>query len=248
MKSDLLVKMNSAEVTLICLPFAGGNKYSYLELFKYLPANVRPITLEPPGRGERVRENLLSDMYAMSEDLLLKVVDQVSQPYAIFGHSMGAILAYLLTQQIRKANLPLPIHLFASGNAGPSYKRASKYSLLTKDRLKQKLIELGGSPEELLEDDSLFQFFESIIRADFHAVETFQYRKSVPFNIPISVMMGEEDKYTVEDAELWLRESSHPVDIQLYPGGHFFLFEHREKVCKYIEQKLLPISAINYEV
>ena len=132
-------------MNLFCFPFAGGNVCSYRGLGQSL-GRVVVTTFELPGRGRRFREPSLHDLDAMVEDLYRQVRPGLRKPYAFYGHSLGASLAYLLTRRtITEGDLP-PRYLFVSGQKGPAVRIDETRHLLPKEAFRDMLIKLGGSP------------------------------------------------------------------------------------------------------
>jgi surfactin synthase thioesterase subunit len=230
------------KINLFCLPFAGGSKYSYRGYTEIAPQFLNIIPIEIPGRGSRFKENLLTDIDKMVDDVFNQISDRLSHPYAIYGHSMGSLIGYLLTKKIIKENLNQPLHLFFTGCVGPSVRnKETKRHLLPKDQFLQKIKELGGSPDEILNEPELMGFFEPILRADFQAVETYEYEEPIAFNIPIDIVIGIEERATYEGALAWQKETTYPVEIRQFPGKHFFIFEYEHEIIKIISSKLNSI-------
>ena len=200
---------------------------------------VNIIPVELPGRGKRISEPLLSDVQSMTDDLFLQIKTPIMLPYAFYGHSLGALLGYLLVKRILHGKLPPPLHLFFSGRAGPSVQDKDKdiYALPKKEFI-QKLKEYDGSPREILDDDSIMGFFEPILRADFKAIGSYVYEKSTPFEIPITVMIGDKENTTYEEALEWQDETSRGISVRQFPGGHFFIFQHFPEIGKIITHTL----------
>ena len=221
------------------MPFAGGSKHSYRELSKLAPPNMKVHAIEIPGRGSRTNEPLLESCQALVEDVFLQIKDKLDQPYAIYGHSMGTLLGYLLTQKIREENRRQPLHLFLSSGLGPSiFHTKPRYHVMGKKEFIQKLGNLGGIPPEVLQNEILLNFFEPIFRADFKAIETYQYVKSTPFNIPITVMIGSEERISREQAQTWQKETIHPIELLEFPGGHFFINDYFFQIMDLISTRL----------
>lgn len=223
------------------LPFAGGSKYSYTS---FLPeankCGIGIVTVELPGRGGRFKEELVTDVHALANDIFNQIRHMLTPPYAIYGHSMGALIGYLVTRKIYASALPMPAHLFFSGCGGPSFKEDTPPNhLLEKQAFINKLKELGGCPDEVLGDDYILEVFEPIIRADFQAVETYQYQDALPLNIPVTVMIGSEEHTSVEEAETWQRETTHPIEVLVFPGNHFFIFGKELELMHIMKKKLL---------
>jgi surfactin synthase thioesterase subunit len=223
------------KLNLFCLPFAGGNKYSYRGYVKHSPPNLNIIPVELPGRGARFKEPLLKDAHAMANDVLKQIEPLLGEPYAIYGHSMGTLIGYLLTKKIISKLFPKPKFLVFTGSGGPSVRQTEPVRyLLPKDKFIQKVRELGGCPEEILQDENMMIFFEPILRADFQVVETYQYTASPPFDIPINVMIGLGEKVNYEQAMAWKNESTARVEVRQFPGKHFFIFDYEREITEII--------------
>lgn len=228
-----------SKTNLFCLPFAGGSKYSYNEYTKVAGHHVNLIPLEVPGRGGRVREQLLTDLNAMVDDIWFQIKDRLQERYAIYGHSMGTMIGYLLVKKILRGSQPPPVELFFSGCGAPSIVRdRTPRHDLPRQQFIEKLMEYGGSPDEVLTNESLLSFYEPILRADFKALENYKYQPSAPFNIPITVMIGLEEKTTYEEAEEWKKETLSDVNIHQFPGRHFFIFNYPREIMQIVSEKL----------
>lgn len=234
----------SNEINLFCLPFAGGSRYSYHSYKELSPPFLNFIPLELPGRGTRIRQALLTDINLMVDDLFSQMQPLLDKPYAIYGHSMGTFLGYLIAKRIVDTNLyNKPLHLFFTGCRAPSVaSRDTKRHLMPKAQFIEKLKEYGGSPDEILNDKDLTDFFEPIIRADFRGIENYIYQETEPFDIPITVMIGLDEPVTREDAEAWQKETSVPIEVHQFPGKHFFIFENQENIVKIMARSLQQLA------
>ena len=221
------------------LPFAGANRYSYYEFSKKSTDQLLFIPLEIPGRGRRFKESLLDSIDSMVNDIVCQLNVNPTEKYALFGHSMGAIIGYKLIHHQIKNNLPMPIHLFVSGSAGPSFinKHEILYNL-PKDEFFKKISELGGIKPEVQNDNELLDFFEPILRADFKAVETFQHVESPKLNLPITVLAGDSEVITNEQLLLWQEETIQSTETIIMKGNHFFIFDHVDEIIKLVLLKL----------
>ncbi|MDZ4679099.1 MAG: thioesterase domain-containing protein [Saprospiraceae bacterium] len=223
---------------LFCIPFAGGNKYSYTGFQRIAPSHLELIALELPGRGKRLTEECLTHVDQMVADILPIIRQHAGQPYAIYGHSLGSLLAYLVAKKIIKENLPRPLRLILTGRGGASVKRMDtpRY-LLEKEAFIESLREMGGM-SEVLESEELMEFFEPIIRADLQAAETYEYEAATPFDIPVTVMIGDGEGITIEEANAWQSETTSPIVLNVFPGNHFFIFDHEQEIMQIIGDQL----------
>jgi len=230
-------------MNLYCFPFAGGNAYSYRGLGESL-GRVVVTTFELPGRGRRFREPSLHDLDAMVEDLYRQVRPGLRRPYAFYGHSLGASLAYLLTRRtIAEGDLP-PRYLFVSGQKGPAVGKDETRHLLPKEAFRDMLIDLGGCPPEILAEPELFDLFEPVLRADIAALATRRYEAADPLDVPIQVMTGRGDDVSEQDAMQWQRETTREIRLAQFPGGHFFIHQHWSEIRRLMSWCLASIEVL----
>lgn len=230
----------SESKTLFCIPFAGGNAYSYRPLEAHLSPPIKVVPLEPPGRGRRIKESPLSSLPAIALDLIDSMRPSLNQPFALFGHSMGALAAYEVTLRLREEHLPTPVHLFLSG-IGPPHclDRESRWHELPPEEFIKKLTELGGSPAAVLAHQELMEFFVPIIRDDFRMVADYRPDPGFPLQVPITVMIGSAEQTTRDKALEWSGLTTSECRFKHYEGGHFFLFDHLPDICSQIYSTLM---------
>ncbi len=225
---------------LFCIAHAGGDVRIFSGLAKQLSKNIDLIALERPGRGKRVREVLLQNMDAMVEDLVKQVSSHFEEPYAVYGHSMGARLGYLICRRFLAEGRTLPRHLFVSGCRAPSLTVTEKDTWkLSSEDFWAHLRNMGGCPEELFSYPLLMNLFEPILRADFKALSTFVYEPQQPMPLPISVMIGDREAVSAADAKQWQQESTFPITLKIFPGNHFFINQHWPVVADFIKSSLI---------
>jgi len=226
------------------LPYAGGHSLVYRNLKQLLEPNVQLVALEPPGRGKRMKEALLTDINLMAQDLYAQIKEHsAGREYALLGHSMGALVAYLISCQSENETPRQILHLFCSAHGAPSVPKVSdddpnpRYKA-TSEEFWAYIESLGALPPELKAHEELMSYFEPIVRADIQALECYRYQpRNRPLNIPITVFYGTTDVETPVNALLhWQRESASPVHYIPQNGGHFGFFEQIETVAKKIRE------------
>ena len=193
-----------------------------------------------------MKEPLLREMEAMVEDLCGQITARVQGSYAIYGHSMGALLAYLLTKRLLRSGRRPPLHLFLTGCRAPSVLREHKRHLLPRDEFLAELKTLGGSPDEILADPVMMDLFEPIIRADFQAIENYRYQPSEPLALPITVITGKQECISREDAEAWRIETTGKVRLLTLPGKHFFIYDHEQLLMRLIGEEIYNLQCAFY--
>jgi len=227
------------KINMFFLPFAGGSFYSYRDFRKYLPEHIAVTATDPPGHGRRMREPLLTDIHDMTEDIFRSIKDSLNEPCAIFGHSMGSLLGYLLCKKISDAGKYAPLHLFVSGRYAPSVESREKdLHKLPRNEFIRKIKTYGGLPKEVAESEELMDLFVPIIKADFQAVSEYRYEPSEPLDIPLTVMIGEEEDTSYEEALRWQEMTARKISVRQFSGGHFFIFDHLPEIGKLIAEHL----------
>lgn len=215
---------------LFLLHFAGGNAYSYQFLLPHLSA-FEAIPLELPGRGKRMRDALLKNYDEAVDDLFQQLTTKRNgDDYLIYGHSMGARLGLSISKKLEEKGDP-PLGLVASGNAGPgSESEEPDRHLMPHDEFIASLKELGGIPEEVLENKELLDFFEPVLRADFELIEKNKSEQYYPIDTPIYAVMGQDEK-TSDQIEGWNKFTTSTFNHHLWPGNHFFIHDHATRLA-----------------
>jgi surfactin synthase thioesterase subunit len=219
---------------LFILHFAGGNKYSYQPIINHF-GKFSVEVLELPGRGRRMKEDLLYDQEKAVEDLYQQIAGRIPRvDYLIYGHSMGATLGLKLAKKLIAEGLP-PKGLFVTGNPGPGIENEVIRHNLPREEFIKELKKLGGVPDEVFQSEELYNFFEPVLRADFKIAEENASKAAPLVNIPIYAVMGEEEDY-VEDLKNWKKFTTSTFECEVWPGNHFFIFENGEKLAERINR------------
>lgn len=222
---------------LLCIPFSGGSALSYRELGPSFDS-VTVSTFELPGRGRRFAEPLLRDCDAMARDLLRQMRAHLHEPYVLYGHSLGSLLAYLVARLARQQGLPAPRALVVSGGRAPTRTVNRGWHLLAQDEFQGVLRRLGGCPPAVLAEPELMALYEPILRADFAALAGYRHQVAEPFDFPITVLIGRDDEVCDDDARAWQRETLLPLELHCFAGDHFFISRHwpdiRQMVCAHM--------------
>jgi malonyl CoA-acyl carrier protein transacylase len=241
-KRDVQRRPDAKKKKLFCLTYAGGDYRSFIHLDNRFQ-QVQLVPFEYSGRGRRMSEPLLPDIELMADDLYVQISPHLHEPYALYGHSLGARLAFLLCQRIRQRKGTLPEHLFVSGEPGPSLATKEKNTwTLPSQNFWQHLKDMGGCPTELFQFPDLMHCFEPIIRSDFQALSSYTYRKEAPLDLPITVMVGDHENVNLAEAKLWQQETKHLLTVFVFPGDHFFFKQHWAAITELVETSLRDTS------
>ncbi len=168
-----------------------------------------------------------------------QIKSDLNKSYSLYGHSMGALLVYLVAHRIQQEGYHPPRHLFLTGCRAPvTLKKDRTTHQLPADEFWRKIEDLGGLPDGIVRDRTFMEYFEPILRSDFKAVETFVYTPTAPLSIPISVIVGTEENMTDDDLDGWKQETTAAVKIRKLPGNHFFIFQHEREIMRQITHEL----------
>jgi len=232
---------------LFCLPFAGGGASSYRGWGRWLPSDLELCALQLPGREARFGEPLLRDMEAMVEGTLQAVAPLRDLPFAFFGHSMGAVIAYETARRLAELGGPQPGLLAVSGRAAPFLTgKMPPMHELDDAAFVEGLRRLEGTPAEVLENAELMELILPVLRADFRAIETYRWREGPPLRAPLLVLGGESDPDTdPASLQAWAEVTQGGCRSELLPGGHFFLNEQRERVLALLREELDTLDSLH---
>lgn len=224
---------------IFAFPFAGGDSYCYRDFQKKI--TEFPIeTLALPGRGKRFGDRCLENIDAMADEAIQQFQLAKCNDFLFYGHSMGAIIAYRTTLKLKSLNLPEPKLLFFSGRKGPSLNtgKGNRHKLPSKE-FRLELEKLGGCPKEVLDNKELMEIFEPILRADFKAVETYQYISAQPLTQKITLFHGKTDHFSKEEILTWQQETLQPIEFHEFEGGHFFIQKEWGAIATIIKNQLI---------
>ncbi|PRY00904.1 thioesterase II family protein [Allonocardiopsis opalescens] len=232
-----------AEFRLACLPHAGGSASYYHPVSAALPERIEALAVQYPGRQDRRAEPLVPDLAELADGLHAVLLAWTDRPLALFGHSMGALLAFEVADRLRRSGAP-PAALFVSGRRAPSrWREDEAVRELDDDGLVAELGRLGGVEPELLADPALRRLVLPVVRADYTAVETHVYRPAEPLDCPVVALTGDRDpRVEPEEAAAWAAHTTGPFELHTFAGGHFFLNEHRERVVELVAERLLAVG------
>jgi len=233
-----------ASVSLLCLPCAGASATMYLRWRRLLPRWIRIVPVELPGRGSRLAERLVEDFDALVAQICAEQADALRGGFAIFGHSMGALLAYGMTRRLRSMGRALPLALLASGSAAPSQRDAERFAGKTDDAsLTADLRKQGGTPEEVFASAELMRITLDVLGADYRVCEGFRYPGKAPLPMPVHVFAGREDDIDAARIHTWSAEAGGVFTLDWFDGGHFFIRQHETAFLAALSQRLGQVIA-----
>ena len=233
-----------ARLRMFCFPYAGGGASAYRGWAGALPADVEVCPVQLPGRESRLREAPFTRLEPLVTATADALVPHFDLPFVFFGHSMGGLIAFELTRELRRRGAPEPLHLFASGRRAPQVPdRDEPIHDLPEEQFVERLRELNGTPEEVLQHAELMRLLTPLLRADFSVNETYEFRPGEPLEAGISAFGGLGDaEVTKEDLEAWREHTRGRFRLRMMPGDHFFLHSARELVTDAVARDLAELA------
>jgi medium-chain acyl-[acyl-carrier-protein] hydrolase len=215
---------NNPLLRLFCFPYAGAGASIYRLWPNHLSENIEVVAIHPPGRAHRLREPSRTRIEAMVESALCILEPLTDRPFAVFGHSLGAVVAGEFARALQTQGRP-PAHLFVSSRPAPRGPEQQLHQLPHDDFIAAVNARYQGIPKEILAHPEVLELLLPSLRADIEALETFRLGVDRPkIACPTTVYGGEFDQ-TVSRADLewWNEETAEPCRIRVFPGDHFYL-------------------------
>jgi medium-chain acyl-[acyl-carrier-protein] hydrolase len=230
----------SPKIRLFCFPYAGGGSAVYREWNKFLSPDIEIFSVLMPGREQRFSEQPFHSLEELIHSLMESIQPYLDIPFAFFGHSMGALIAFELAREIYSEWGISPVHLFVSGKSAPqTIQDQPPIYNLPRDKFLEKLQDLNGTPNEVLQNQDLIDLYETMLRADFEICDTYRYIPGPPLNCPISIFGGLQDTVTKERLCAWRSLTTSLCAVCMYEGDHFFIYKQRENLLQVIQEELL---------
>ena len=221
------------QLSLFCLPYAGAGAAVYRAWRHRMPACIELIAFDLPGRAIRHGEPPVSDWGQLIDVVVADAQRHVAEPFAIFGHSMGALVALELAHAIRARHGRSPIWLGVSGCQAPVRRKLDlKWLTCDDDAVREELRSLGGTSPELLENRDLLDLLVPALRADFHLCGSYRPPHREPLRCPMLVLGGTQDAISdpPDNLAAWSVETLGQCDVVMIEGDHFFIHDQVDAV------------------
>jgi medium-chain acyl-[acyl-carrier-protein] hydrolase len=224
---------------LICIPHAGGGVASFRGWAERLHAAEVGI-VQLPGRGSRLRDPLVQSLGDAATGVADAISGSFPRPTVLFGHSLGALIAFEAARRLRERGWPL-LALFVSGRRGPvlADPQPAIAHLPTGDFVRQVRQRYDAVPDAVLADPEMMQLLVPGLRADFAMLENYRYEPGPPLPCPIVACGGSADPHASRlELEAWKSETKSRFGVHTFAGGHFYLHDEREAVTALIANQL----------
>jgi medium-chain acyl-[acyl-carrier-protein] hydrolase len=236
----------SGRTRLFCLPFAGAGASVYRSWRGGAPSlEICPVQL--PGREERFREAPQRRLDELAALLVGELGPRLDEPYALFGYSMGALLAFEVAHRAVAAGRLPPVALFAAAAAAPHLQdRREPLHRLPDADLVAALRRMDGTPPEVLGEAELLELLLPVIRADFEVCETWTPAARVPLACPIVAFGGSADPTVPSDRlDAWAEVTSGAFRAVRFAAAHFFLRSHEREILARVQETMTALARGN---
>lgn len=229
-------------VRLFCLPYAGSGASVFRSWQAVLGDKIEVLAVQPPGREMRLHETPYDSMDALVSAVHAALMTRLDErPFAFFGHSVGALVAWELTRAMEHDGGPLPMHLFVGAARAPHCEAPEKLLYnLPRDELLVELGRLNGTPEEVLGNDEVMDLFLPMIRADFTITDCYRRSDARPLGVPLTLFTGDEDpEVPAHKLDAWEEIAGPGFSRVDFGGDHFFLHREQKRLLAIIADTLL---------
>ncbi|MFJ6379396.1 thioesterase II family protein [Kitasatospora sp. NPDC092039] len=234
----------AAAARLVCFPHAGGSAGYFHPVSAAVSPYAEVLCVQYPGRQDRRGEPGIVSIAELADRLYEVLRPCADRPLTFFGHSMGAVLAFEVARRFARDGLAAPAHLFVSGRRAPSVHREERVHLLSDEELLAELLVLGGTSEQVLADPELREMILPPLRSDYTAIETYPGAAGAVLDCPVTALTGDADsRVTVEEVRAWSGHTRGPFDLQVFPGGHFYLADQAPAVLGLLISQLVGAPA-----
>lgn len=233
------------KIKLFCIPYSGASASVYTVWKKYLPEQIALYPIELSGHGKRVKAPLYDNLEQAVKDVVISILKQLKkgEPYAIIGHSMGALLAYEVYYKLMELGVHQPCHMFFSGRKAPQdQKEQTAFYAASDDEFLKIVYIYGGTTPAVMQNKELRELFLPMLRSDFKITETYVWKeREAKIQCPITVINGKSDT-SVANADMghWRQCTQDTCSILECYGDHFFLVQDPEKMAGILAQQLRP--------
>lgn len=224
---------------LFCLPFAGGGASAFGAWIKELrEAHIVVCPIQLPGREEKIMEAPYTDMKELIRDLLEQIEQFRDYEIYLFGHSMGAKLAYEVAKGLEQEQIKVR-KLIVSGSRVVHIPEPNPICRLPDKEFEEEIARFEGTPKEILENKELLAFFLPMLRADFTMDETYYVDEIRKLNCPIVAFGGIDDQEADEAAiSRWTEYTDNDFGYQMFSGNHFFIRDYEEDVLLSVKRAI----------
>ena len=230
---------------LICFPYAGGGPSLFRGWPLELSQQVEVCAVQLPGREARMKEPPIGDLRRLVVELADAIEPSLDRPFALFGHSVGGLVAFEFARELRRRDGVEPVHLFVSGCPAPELSDDDRLSELPDGEFLERMRRFNGTPREILEHAEMMELVLPTLRADFSLRDTYRHRAESPLGCAISAFGGMADRAVgVDKLNPWSAHTAGGFQLWLFQGDHFFVRTAQAAVVEAVKLLLQPYMSL----
>lgn len=239
----------TAQLRLFCFPYAGRGASLFRNWSDSLSPQLEMCAIQLPGRENRLGERLfnrIADVVQMAAQNFRPFLDK---PFALFGHSMGAVICFELARRLRSQYEVSPVHLFISAHRAPQMPDPNPpiRHLPDEEFIAEIQHRYDGIPREVMQNPDLLELLLPTLRADVEMLETYTYEPERPLACPITAFGGREDpEASYEELTAWRVQTQGSFEIEIFPGNHFFLQSAQPQILRAVSEDLTRSAGRSY--
>ena len=227
-----------ADTVLVCFPHAGGSATFYASMARALAPAIEVLAVQYPGRQDRRATPCIGDLGTLAAAVLPSIMPWTGRRIALFGHSMGAVVAFETARRLEEAGVDIA-SLIVSGRRAPSRHRDEVVHRRDDEGMIEELKSLAGTDTAVLGDEELIRMVLPTIRGDYRAAESYHYQPGTPLRCPVAALTGDNDpKAGLDEVEAWQEHTAGRFRFRQWPGGHFYLFQYQAEVLDLLRSEV----------
>ncbi|OON72403.1 thioesterase II family protein [Streptomyces tsukubensis] len=227
----------------LLFPHAGGAATYFRPFAAHFTEDLDVSAIQYPGRQERLREPFVTTIESLADQVIRELEPLLGTPLLLFGHSMGAAVAYEVARRMGSQGYP-PRGLVVSGRRAPSTTREEAVHRGTDEEVLAEIARLDGTSRQLLHEPDIVRMVMPAIRNDYRAIELYRPDPASTLDVPILCLTGEEDpQVTRAEAESWKVHTTADFRERSFSGGHFYLMQHQREVVGSIERLAIDVPS-----
>jgi medium-chain acyl-[acyl-carrier-protein] hydrolase len=222
---ESLSSIKGQSLRLFCFPYAGGSAHVFRNWQRPFLPYVGLCLVHLPGRGTRIAERPFTRLKLLVQNVADVIMREPQRPYVLYGHSLGALISFELTRELRHRRFIPPMWLFLSGCGAPNIpSREAPIFDLPEETFIAEVRKFNGTPQEMFDDQELRKIFVPVLRADCEMVGTYEYDPQEPLSCPITLYGGLHDQHvSINNLRAWKEHTSASCTVRMFPGDHFFI-------------------------
>ena len=243
-----LSRAQTPSLRLFCFPYAGGTADVYRSWQRWFSPDIDLCLVHLPGRGKRISDPPFTRIKSLVSAIVPVIASEIQGPYALYGHSMGAVISFELARELVRTRRTGPELLFVSGRRAPDWPDTEPPTYhLPHDQFIAELKRLKGTPAEVLDHPELMELFLGLLRADFEMVDTYEFEPGTLLSCPITVYGGLFDEHVPADScRAWSEQTSGVFRTRMVQGDHFFVRKPGQDFVEAFRHDVLNVASARH--